>query len=117
VVIIDTAGRLSIDEALMDEVRSISKVTLPHYTFLVIDAVTGQDAVVTARAFHETLALSGIIVTKLDYDARGGAVLSARGVVGRPSSSPRPARRWTISSSSTPTGWPHGSSGWATSSR
>jgi signal recognition particle subunit SRP54 len=51
---------------------------------LVIDAVTGQDAVVTARAFHETLALSGIIVTKLDYDARGGAVLSARGVVGRP---------------------------------
>jgi len=51
---------------------------------LVIDAVTGQDAVVTARAFHETLELSGIIVTKLDYDARGGAVLSARGVVGRP---------------------------------
>src|ERR1700691_3850351 len=84
VVIIDTAGRLSIDEALMDEVRSISKVTSPHYTFLVIDAVTGQDAVVTARAFHETLELSGIIVTKLDYDARGGAVLSARGVVGRP---------------------------------
>ena len=84
VVIIDTAGRLSIDEALMDEVRSISKATSPHYTFLVIDAVTGQDAVVTARAFHETLELSGIIVTKLDYDARGGAVLSARGVVGRP---------------------------------
>src|ERR1019366_2673675 len=79
VVIIDTAGRLSIDEA-----RAISKATSPHYTFLVIDAVTGQDAVVTARAFHETLALSGIIVTKLDYDARGGAVLSARGVVGRP---------------------------------
>jgi len=84
VVIIDTAGRLSIDEALMDEVRTISKATSPHYTFLVIDAVTGQDAVVTARAFHETLELSGIIVTKLDYDARGGAVLSARGVVGRP---------------------------------
>jgi signal recognition particle subunit SRP54 len=84
VVIIDTAGRLSIDEALMDEVRAISKATSPHYTFLVIDAVTGQDAVLTARAFHETLELSGIIVTKLDYDARGGAVLSARGVVGRP---------------------------------
>ena len=84
VVIIDTAGRLTIDEALMDEVRSISRATSPHYTFLVIDAVTGQDAVVTARAFHETLELSGIIVTKLDYDARGGAVLSARGVVGRP---------------------------------
>jgi signal recognition particle subunit SRP54 len=84
VVIIDTAGRLSIDEALMDEVRAISSVTSPHYTFLVIDAVTGQDAVQTARAFHDALTLSGLIVTKLDYDARGGAVLSARGVVGRP---------------------------------
>ena len=84
VVIVDTAGRLSIDEALMREVREVSDVTTPHYTFLVIDAVTGQDAVFTARSFHETLELSGIIVTKLDYDARGGAVLSARGVVGRP---------------------------------
>ncbi len=84
VVVIDTAGRLSIDQALMQEVRSISAATSPHYTFLVIYAVTGQDAVLTARAFHETLELSGIIVTKLDYDARGGAVLSARGVVGRP---------------------------------
>jgi signal recognition particle subunit SRP54 len=84
VVIIDTAGRLAIDEALMAEVRSISAETTPHYTFLVIDAVTGQDAVHTARAFHDSLELSGIIVTKLDYDARGGAVLSARGVVGRP---------------------------------
>jgi signal recognition particle subunit SRP54 len=84
VVIIDTAGRLAIDEALMAEVRAISAETDPHYTFLVIDAVTGQDAVHTAKAFHESLELSGIIVTKLDYDARGGAVLSARGVVGRP---------------------------------
>ena len=84
VVIIDTAGRLAIDEALMAEVRAISAATTPHYTFLVIDAVTGQDAVHTARAFHESLELSGIVVTKLDYDARGGAVLSARGVVGRP---------------------------------
>ncbi len=84
VVIIDTAGRLAIDEALMKEVRDLAQVTTPHYTFLVIDAVTGQDAVLTARAFHESLELSGIIVTKLDYDARGGAVLSARGVVGRP---------------------------------
>ena len=84
VVIIDTAGRLSIDEALMDEVRQISDATSPHYTFLVIDAMTGQDAVHTARAFHDRLSLSGLIVTKLDYDARGGAVLSAQGVVGRP---------------------------------
>jgi signal recognition particle subunit SRP54 len=84
VVIIDTAGRLAIDQALMDEVRSIADATSPHYTFLVIDAVTGQDAVHTARSFHDTLELTGLIVTKLDYDARGGAVLSARGVVGRP---------------------------------
>jgi signal recognition particle subunit SRP54 len=84
VVIVDTAGRLSIDQPLMDEVRRVSSVVAPDYTFLVIDAVTGQDAVTTARAFHEALELSGLIVTKLDYDARGGAVLSARGVVGRP---------------------------------
>ena len=84
VVIIDTAGRLSIDEALMAEVKAVSGATNPHYSFLVIDAMTGQDAVQTARAFHDTLELSGLIVTKLDYDARGGAVLSARGVVGRP---------------------------------
>lgn len=84
VVIIDTAGRLSIDQALMDEVRAIAAATAPHYTFLVIDAVTGQDAVHTAKSFHDALEISGLIVTKLDYDARGGAVLSARGVVGRP---------------------------------
>ncbi|MGA7833991.1 MAG: signal recognition particle protein [Acidimicrobiales bacterium] len=84
VVIIDTAGRLAIDQALMDEVRSIAGATSAHYTFLVIDAVTGQDAVHTARSFHDALELTGLIVTKLDYDARGGAVLSARGVVGRP---------------------------------
>ena len=84
VVILDTAGRLALDEALMAEVRAMSDATSPHYTFLVIDAVTGQDAVHTARAFNDALTLSGLIVTKLDYDARGGAVLSARGVLGRP---------------------------------
>jgi len=84
VVIVDTAGRLAIDDALMAEVAQVSSVTSPHYTFLVIDAATGQDAVNTARRFHETLDVTGVIVTKLDYDARGGAVLSARGVLGRP---------------------------------
>jgi signal recognition particle subunit SRP54 len=84
VCIIDTAGRLAIDEALMDEVRRISQATSPHYTLLVIDAMTGQDAVSTARAFHETLELDGVIVTKLDGDARGGAALSVKEVVGRP---------------------------------
>ncbi len=84
VVIVDTAGRLSIDEALMAEVRGVSAAVSPHYSFLVIDAATGQDAVTTARRFHDSLELSGVIVTKLDYDARGGAVLSARGVIGKP---------------------------------
>jgi signal recognition particle subunit SRP54 len=84
VVIVDTAGRLTIDEALMAEVRAISKATSPAYTFLVVDAMTGQDAVQTAVAFHESLALDGLILTKLDGDARGGAALSVREVVGKP---------------------------------
>jgi signal recognition particle subunit SRP54 len=84
VVIIDTAGRLAIDEEMMDEVRHISEATSPHYTFLVIDAMTGQDAVRTAEAFHQTLALDGVILTKVDGDARGGAALSVKQVVGKP---------------------------------
>jgi len=84
VCIVDTAGRLAIDEALMREVRDISRAVEPHYTFLVVDAMTGQDAVATARAFHATLELDGVIVTKLDGDARGGAALSVKDVVGRP---------------------------------
>lgn len=84
VCIIDTAGRLSIDQELMDEVRRVSEVTEPHYTFLVVDSMTGQDAVATATAFHETLQLDGVILTKLDGDARGGAALSVKEVVGRP---------------------------------
>jgi signal recognition particle subunit SRP54 len=84
VLIVDTAGRLTIDEALMDEVRHISEAVEPNYTFLVIDAMTGQDAVTTAEAFHATLALDGVVLTKLDGDARGGAALSVKEVVGRP---------------------------------
>jgi signal recognition particle subunit SRP54 len=84
VLIVDTAGRLAIDEELMDEVRRISEGTSPHYTFLVIDAMIGQDAVATAEAFHRTLALDGVILTKVDGDARGGAALSVKEVVGRP---------------------------------
>ncbi|MDQ2754197.1 MAG: signal recognition particle protein, partial [Actinomycetota bacterium] len=84
VLIVDTAGRLSIDADLMDEVRRISQTVEPHYTFLVIDAMTGQDAVATAEAFHQTLALDGVILTKVDGDARGGAALSVKEVVGRP---------------------------------
>ncbi|MEM9614178.1 MAG: signal recognition particle protein [Actinomycetota bacterium] len=84
VVILDTAGRLAIDEELMEEVRRISEVTQPDYTFLVVDAMTGQDAVNVAEAFHNKLALDGVILTKLDGDARGGAALSVKEVVGRP---------------------------------
>ncbi len=84
VLIVDTAGRLAIDAALMDEVAQVSAVVEPDFTFLVIDAMTGQDAVATASAFHETLELDGVILTKLDGDARGGAALSVKGVVGRP---------------------------------
>ena len=84
VLIVDTAGRLAIDQELMEEVRRISERVEPHYTFLVVDAMTGQDAVATASAFHETLELDGVILTKLDGDARGGAALSVKEVVGRP---------------------------------
>ena len=84
VVIVDTAGRLAIDTELMAEIGDISSVAQPHYTFLVVDAMTGQDAVTMARAFDETLALDGVILTKLDGDARGGAALSVKEVVGKP---------------------------------
>jgi signal recognition particle subunit SRP54 len=84
VLIVDTAGRLSIDTEMMEQVRQISQVIKPDYTFLVIDAMTGQDAVGVAEAFHATLAIDGVIMSKLDGDARGGAALSVKEVIGRP---------------------------------
>jgi signal recognition particle subunit SRP54 len=84
VVIVDTAGRLAIDAEMMDQVRRIAEELQPHYTFLVVDAMTGQDAVTVAENFHATLELDGVILTKLDGDARGGAALSVKEVVGRP---------------------------------
>ena len=84
VVIVDTAGRLAIDKEMMEQVRLISGAVSPTYTFLVIDAMTGQDAVQTAEAFHHTLQISGVILSKLDGDARGGAALSVKEVIGRP---------------------------------
>lgn len=84
VVIVDTAGRITIDESLMAEIRSIHDSIDPDYTFLVIDAMTGQDAVQTARAFHLALELDGVILSKIDGDARGGAAISVKSVVGRP---------------------------------
>ena len=84
VLIVDTAGRLSIDTELMDEIRRISDSVQPNYTFLVIDAMTGQDAVNTAEAFNSTLEIDGVILSKLDGDARGGAALSVKEVIGKP---------------------------------
>ncbi|MEP7047116.1 MAG: signal recognition particle protein, partial [Ilumatobacteraceae bacterium] len=84
VLIVDTAGRLSIDAEMMEQVRQISAAVQPDYTFLVIDAMTGQDAVGVAEAFHATLAIDGVIMSKLDGDARGGAALSVKEVIGRP---------------------------------
>ncbi len=84
IVILDTAGRLSIDQELMSEVQSIRFATHPAETLLVVDAMTGQDAVNTARAFNEALGVTGIVLTRMDGDARGGAALSMRQVTGAP---------------------------------
>ncbi|MBQ7202512.1 MAG: signal recognition particle protein [Eubacterium sp.] len=83
-VIIDTAGRLHIDEALMAELTNIRGSVHPHEILLVIDAMTGQDAVNVAKSFNETLGIDGVILTKLDGDTRGGAALSVRAVTGKP---------------------------------
>jgi signal recognition particle subunit SRP54 len=84
VVILDTAGRLSINQELMDEVRQIRAATNPAETLLVVDALTGQDAVNTARAFNEAVGVTGIVMTRMDSDARGGAALSMRAITGAP---------------------------------
>ncbi len=83
-VIVDTAGRLTIDEMMMNEVRGISDTVSPTETLFVCDAMIGQDAVTTAKAFHEKLNLTGIVLTKLDGDTRGGAALSVLEVIGKP---------------------------------
>ncbi len=84
ILIVDTAGRLAIDEALMKEIADLHATVKPAETLFVVDAMQGQDAVNVARAFSETLPLTGVVLTKLDGDARGGAALSVRHVTGRP---------------------------------
>jgi signal recognition particle subunit SRP54 len=84
VVILDTAGRLHIDEEMMKEVAEVAKAVSPHQIYLVCDAMTGQDAVNSAKEFNERLELDGVILTKLDGDARGGAALSVKAVTGKP---------------------------------
>jgi signal recognition particle subunit SRP54 len=84
VVVLDTAGRLHIDEEMMAEVANVAKAVTPHQIYLVCDAMTGQDAVNSAKEFNERLELDGVILTKLDGDARGGAALSVKAVTGKP---------------------------------
>ncbi len=84
VVVIDTAGRLHIDEEMMAEVANVAKAVTPHQIYLVCDAMTGQDAVNSAKEFNDRLELDGVILTKLDGDARGGAALSVKAVTGKP---------------------------------
>ena len=84
VLIVDTAGRLHVDDALMDELAAIRKRTKPHDVLLVLDAMTGQDAVNVAETFAERIEFDGVVLTKLDGDARGGAALSVRAVTGKP---------------------------------
>ena len=84
VIVYDTAGRLAIDEPLMQELADIKARALPNNIFLVVDSMIGQDAVKTARSFHDKLAISGVVLTKLDGDARGGAAISVKEVTGAP---------------------------------
>ncbi|CAN5603727.1 signal recognition particle protein [soil metagenome] len=84
VVILDTAGRLAIDDELMNELADVNRAVTPHQIYLVLDAMTGQDAVNSAKAFNEKLELDGLILTKFDSDTRGGALLSAKMVTGKP---------------------------------
>ncbi len=84
IVVLDTAGRLSINQELMDEVRQIRAATNPAETLLVVDAMTGQDAVNTAKAFNDAVGVTGIVMTRMDGDARGGAALSMRAITGAP---------------------------------
>jgi len=83
-VIIDTAGRLSVDEELMDQIRTLSRAVNPTETLFVADAMTGQDAVSTAKIFNDTLALTGVVLTKMDGDTRGGAALSIKAITDKP---------------------------------
>ncbi len=84
ILIIDTAGRLHVDEALMDELKKIKELTTPHEIMLVVDAMTGQDAVNVAKAFDDAVGITGVLMSKLDSDTRGGAALSVLSVTGKP---------------------------------
>jgi hypothetical protein len=117
VLLVDTAGRLHIDEAMMAEIKALHAAVDPVETLFVVDSMTGQDAAVTAKAFAEALPLTGVVLTKTDGDARGGAALSVRYITGARSSSSVPAKSPMALECSIRTAWPSASSTWATCCR
>ena len=116
VVILDTAGRLQISEEMMAELEQIKAIAKPGEILLVADAMTGQEAVNVAKGFHERVAITGLILTKVDGDARAARRSRSARSPGCRSSSSAWARRWMPSRCSTRIGWPPGSSAWATCS-
>lgn len=96
VVIVDTAGRLAIDEQMMKEIKTVHSVITPNETLFVVDSMTGQDAVNTAKAFNEALNFDGVVLTKLDGDTRGGAALTIRSVVENQLNSSLQVRKWKL---------------------
>jgi hypothetical protein len=117
VLLLDTAGRLHVDEALMAEMKAVAGVAAPTEVLLVVDSLTGQDAVNVAQSFSDEVPLTGVILTRMDGDARGGAALRCARSPASRSSSPAPARSSTRSSRSTRAASRAASSAWATSSR
>ena len=113
VLIIDTAGRLHVDEALMQELARIKAEVKPQEILLVVDAMTGQDAVNVAKSFNDQLSVDGVILTKLDGDTRGGAALSVRAVTGKPIKFSGIGESWMSWSPSIPIVWPAVSWAWA----
>lgn len=113
IVLLDTAGRLHIDETLMDELRNIKRETNPSEILLVVDSMTGQDAVNVAQSFNEALDITGVILTKLDGDTRGGAALTVLAITGKPIKFAGIGEKLDVSSHSTRTEWRAESSAWA----
>ena len=117
VLIVDTAGRTSIDEAMMAEIKALHEAVNPVETLFVVDSMTGQDAANTAKHFADALPLTGVILTKVDGDARGGAALSVRYITGRPIKFLGAGEKPDALEPFTPTAWPPASSAWATCCR
>jgi signal recognition particle subunit SRP54 len=114
VLLVDTAGRLAIDDVLMREIKELHAVLKPVETLFVVDAMQGQDAVNTAKAFKEALPLTGIMLTKLDGDSRGGAALSVRQITGAPIKFAGTSENWMVWKCSTPSATPGAFWAWAT---